>query len=605
MSRSNKTEATAGRLNDAKVAGVVPENKVKPYSVARQCLIAAKGDRQRAADMLRQKMVIDPLLRDAVLEPYEVRAAALSERTAIIISNEDRTDGIAMMAAENARSFFDWPLSCNKLLGDAVREDIEAEAALYRMQARAEKVRAIWMDKIAAVLPKRKTVRQALNDPNARCRMRKAKVMRADGTRATMNSISALSSKARTNMPATDSLACIDFHSHIASEAGTKSKKNGTAAIRDAHDIQRRDDAAAPIPLKAGPKSKATMEPRLAVDTGPAPSMPETTICGMNSNVRVSPSGTLFLIREIHRQHQDLLRAEVRLELQIQAIHRRSTKRQATGTPMKSSIALSPAVRPEGNQSAREAQPPFISLGSPIGDGGDNHDRSELHEVAKNTAVADFATLPLQEAQAVIHREQMKLRKRLEKLAKCLPIYERFVENISGFGPFGLAQIVGECGDLSSYPTPAKLWKRMGLHVHNGAAAKRISGAEAIEVGYSPQRRAIMFVIGESLLKKKNAYYTLYLKRKEYEEAQTQAGAHAERVASTRWSVATKENKERIAKGWLPKSIIHKRAARYATKRLLLDLWKAWRGCHPRTDDHVMNAPAALTIGITTETSKS
>jgi CRISPR/Cas system-associated protein Csx1 len=87
-------------------------------------------------------------------------------------------------------------------------------------------------------------------------------------------------------------------------------------------------------------------------------------------------------------------------------------------------------------------------------------------------------------------------------------------------------------------------------------------------------------VIGDSLLKQKNIYYDLYLKRKEYEEANTQAGKHAERVLATQWRKMQKENRERIAEGQLPKFVIHKRAARYASKRLLLDLWKAWRKIH-------------------------
>jgi hypothetical protein len=146
----------------------IPIVKTKPYSVARQCLVACQGNRVKAAAMLRLRMVADPKLRDAVFEPYEesaiwdfIRIAALSERTAIIAANmgkDERIEGLQAMAEENARSFLDWPLSCGKFLGDALRVEVEAEAALYRRQARSEIVRARWLDKIAALLPPRKAM---------------------------------------------------------------------------------------------------------------------------------------------------------------------------------------------------------------------------------------------------------------------------------------------------------------------------------------------------------------------------------------------------------------------------------------------------------------
>lgn len=142
--------------------------KTKPYSIARKCLAAAYGDRVKAAADLKSKMRYDHALRDAVLEPYEesavwemIRIAALSERTAIIAANmgkDERIEGLQAMAEENARSFLDWPLSCGKFLGDALRVEVEAEAALYRRQARSEIVRARWLDKIAALLPPRKAM---------------------------------------------------------------------------------------------------------------------------------------------------------------------------------------------------------------------------------------------------------------------------------------------------------------------------------------------------------------------------------------------------------------------------------------------------------------
>ena len=141
--------------------------------------------------------------------------------------------------------------------------------------------------------------------------------------------------------------------------------------------------------------------------------------------------------------------------------------------------------------------------------------------------------------------------KEMEKLAKQLPA-AAFVESVRGFGFVGFAQIIGETGDLRKYANPAKVWKRMGLAVApDGKAQRRITGDAAIEMGFSPQRRKISWVIGDSLIKgNKDGYRSLYDERKEMEKAR---------------------NPE------MTKGHAHKRAQRFMEKRLLRELWRAWR----------------------------
>jgi len=151
----------------------------------------------------------------------------------------------------------------------------------------------------------------------------------------------------------------------------------------------------------------------------------------------------------------------------------------------------------------------------------------------------------------------------LNKLAKKLPIYKWVTEQM-GLGIGGLWVIVGEAGDLSKYPNPGKLWKRMGLAV-SMASDKHKQGwvpshlkdearAQAwIEEKYSPQRRSAIWTLGASFLKcKKSKYYQLYDKILKKENARTD------------------ENK--------PKNGKHAvlRAQRYAEKRMILDYWKEW-----------------------------
>ena len=120
-----------------------------------------------------------------------------------------------------------------------------------------------------------------------------------------------------------------------------------------------------------------------------------------------------------------------------------------------------------------------------------------------------------------------------------------------------MAIIVGEAGDLSNYENPAKLWKRLGLGPYEGKAASTwrkaggLSAEQWIEVGYSPRRRSAMWTIGDALIKGNDgAYKQLYDDRKAYEV-------------------------ERDPK--MSKMHAHRRAQRYMEKRLVRDLWQAWR----------------------------
>lgn len=228
-------------------------------------------------------------------------------------------------------------------------------------------------------------------------------------------------------------------------------------------------------------------------------------------------------IRGAHRQRQDFHRAEKSLTLQIKAIERRLSQASSAALPA-SHVPGEPIEESDGD----------LSMG-------------DLLEQA--ATVGFFAAEPLVLARAVIKPCRMRSERECQRLAKRLPVWP-WVEAINGFGALGLAQIIGETGDLSLYSNPAKVWKRMGLAVFNGKSQRRVAGAGAIEQGYSPVRRSIMFCIGDSLLKKQNPYRELYLARKVLEQSKLPDGT------KMHW---------------------HRRAQRYVEKRLLRDLWRAWR----------------------------
>ena len=137
----------------------------------------------------------------------------------------------------------------------------------------------------------------------------------------------------------------------------------------------------------------------------------------------------------------------------------------------------------------------------------------------------------------------------LAQLARRLPVYP-WAKAVRGFGDLSLAKIIGEAHDLSGYPDHSKLWKRMGLAVMpDGTRQRRVAGEAAIEHGYDPSRRSVMFVIGDGLIKQNEHYRGVYQARKDYE-------------------LANNDDMTRM--------MAHMRAHRYMEKRFLRDLWQAW-----------------------------
>lgn len=187
-------------------------------------------------------------------------------------------------------------------------------------------------------------------------------------------------------------------------------------------------------------------------------------------------------------------------------------------------------------------------------------DKAEDHHLRVWVQPFFEAMKPLLAAQSAVEKE-------LSKLVRQLPVYA-WAEGIKGLGDVSLSAIIGECAfPVGEYKSVAAVWKRMGLAVINGGRQRRIAGDAAIEHGYNAERRAIMWNIGASLIKQQirsvkgedgkkiegssfpiGEFGRVYLERKAYE--------------------LTKTDKPIVA---------HARAQRYMEKRLLRELWKAWR----------------------------
>ncbi len=209
-----------------------------------------------------------------------------------------------------------------------------------------------------------------------------------------------------------------------------------------------------------------------------------------------------------------------------------------------------------------------------LSEGGDKAEAERIYKAALGKGshplaeIALAAMFPLTEARDGIAKHRAAVEKRLVKLAKALPVAP-WVEATRGVGLLSLAAIVGEAGDLDAYANPARLWKRLGLAVMpDGSRQRRTSGVEALDHGYNPERRSVMWNVGACIVKAGGPLKAIYDARKVYEAERVETKAHA-----------------------------HNRAQRYVEKRFLRDLWSAWRngGGDPKgPDTHTARVAPAL-----------
>jgi len=156
----------------------------------------------------------------------------------------------------------------------------------------------------------------------------------------------------------------------------------------------------------------------------------------------------------------------------------------------------------------------------------------------------------------------------MRKLAETLPVWD-WAKTVKGFGALGVAMIAAEAagprGDVGSYATKERLWKRLGLAVINGERQRRVEGQAAIEHGFNPSRRAEIWTIADSMIRHQwNAateteaagpagpYGAVYMHRKSH-------------TALREWHGFRKEADAR----------------RIMTKALIEDYWRVWRGKQP------------------------
>lgn len=198
--------------------------------------------------------------------------------------------------------------------------------------------------------------------------------------------------------------------------------------------------------------------------------------------------------------------------------------------------------------------------------GGDKTEGAKLYK--KPTPEVEIWLEPYSMAMAPLDVRIKDHEKHLTKLGSQFHVKE-WMGSINGLSPRFLAMIVGEAGaGPGDFKSVSALWKRMGLAVINGERQRRVTGDMAIIHGYVARRRSLMWNIGESIIKQQvrnpkgddgkplgeaqaiGYFGQVYLERKAYELARTDD---------------------------VTPMLAHNRAKRYMEKRLLRELWKAWR----------------------------
>ena len=183
-------------------------------------------------------------------------------------------------------------------------------------------------------------------------------------------------------------------------------------------------------------------------------------------------------------------------------------------------------------------------------------------------------TEKLFESRDILESKRKELEKSLAKQAKGLPAYD-FVQETRGLGELGFAMIIGTAGDLNNFATVARLWKYLGLAVMpDGSRQRRVKGEEAKNHSYSPGNRALIWTLGDSILRTHGHYRDVYDARKDV-ELQKAADEGLEVIPTA--EIKTIEEAGGSTEGYRSVGHVHNRAKRYMEKQLVRDLWCAWR----------------------------
>lgn len=184
-------------------------------------------------------------------------------------------------------------------------------------------------------------------------------------------------------------------------------------------------------------------------------------------------------------------------------------------------------------------------------------------------------------------------------VVKGTPIYG-FIQSTRGLGAPTTGLVMGALSSANyirtfdDFPSPGKLWRWFLLDVSGAGEAARPQGfqRDIQDVrGGAPWRKSLVVKrVVDPVIKTAGPYRTLYEQRKAYEVERNEAGVNAERaaveLARKREKPPSKAQRERWESGRLTDAHLDLRARRYVAKRILRDLWRAWRDAQGAPTEH-------------------
>lgn len=199
---------------------------------------------------------------------------------------------------------------------------------------------------------------------------------------------------------------------------------------------------------------------------------------------------------------------------------------------------------------------------------------------------------------APMTRAKARIEKELDAQAPAYlpPRVLKYIGEVVGLTPRSVMRLVGEAGDISLYKGVAHLWSRFGVGVKDGGDGNLVAQGKTCPqlVGtsagrkvikdhkYCKRRRSLLKVVGDNLRRgsKADPYYIEVI--------------NAEKTRQTKKLKAEVESGERGAKNkcgtkYNPEGHADTRAMRYASKRLLLNLWCLWTDNEPGDTSDAMN----------------
>lgn len=169
-----------------------------------------------------------------------------------------------------------------------------------------------------------------------------------------------------------------------------------------------------------------------------------------------------------------------------------------------------------------------------------------------------------------------EVEKAMVGLAKKLPAIG-FVQSVAGLGIKAFAIVISETGDLAKYPKKGHLWKRIGLAPFASAGEVKacsswrksggLSAEEWIAAGYRPQRLAEIY-----------ACVAIPMAQGKQLEAAKKSGTEYGRPLGPYGEIYVRR-RELTAQRYPEWTRAHARAdaLRIMSKRVIRDLWRAWR----------------------------